>query len=208
MSTDVDGARLGLHTSGRLAVNLSDSQQAVVDYVVTPTERPEIEHPATGGWRVTTGGGGGLGASRSTVLVLKTRDFGRAELHAVAFSTGEGPSSRLFVRTVEDGNGGYEARPIGGGSAAAPRRDRPWVNFAAQWDPSSFRAGGSVVGDGAERASLVCMRFADGTTIEDAVDAATVLFEVDRAVTFPASVQIFDAAGVVLASYDDFDYLA
>jgi hypothetical protein len=51
---------------------------------------------------------------------------------------------------------------------------------------------------------MVRLTFADGTAIEDTVDDGVVLLCVSAGVTFPARVEIVDAAGDVLAEYDEF----
>jgi hypothetical protein len=187
-------------------MTLSDSQQAIVDYLVTPAEQAMVVGPIARGWTARAGArSGGSWGDRTTVHFIKTRAFEQAELHAVAFSTVQGQSCWLLVRTIPDDRDGYHVQPVGGGGGRDPKRDRPWVNLTAQWDSSSFRAGGSVTGQGADRARLVRMSFADGTSVEDTVDGGTVLFEAGRGVAFPAEVQVIDEAGNVLASYPEFE---
>ena len=70
-----------------------------------------------------------------------------------------------------------------------------------------FAAGGQVTGQDAEAARLVRLTFADRTTIEDAVENGTALFLTTPGATFPARVEILDAAGDVLAEYDEFNDL-
>lgn len=150
---------------------------------------------------------GGLNADRASVRFVKTRAFEGAELHYVAFRTTEGQLRTFLIRTVGDSRGGYDVQPIGGGGGSGPFRGYPWVNLAAQWDSSSFRAGGSITGQSADRARLVRMSFADGTIVEDTVDEDTVLFDAGRGVSFPAAVQVFDETGDLLVSYAEFEYL-
>lgn len=62
-----------------------------------------------------------------------------------------------------------------------------------------------MIGNTAEEARSVRLSFADGTTAEDAVDDAIVLFYVTPGVDFPAEVVILGDQGAVLAAYDEFD---
>lgn len=64
-----------------------------------------------------------------------------------------------------------------------------------------------MTGQGADAAHLIRLTFADGTAIDDIVDNGVVLFLTTPGVTFPAGVEILDAAGDVLAEYDEFNDL-
>lgn len=183
---------------------LSDSQRAVVDFLVEPrgaqcTPGRSAAHPTPSSCR-------GLPLARpESVRFLKTRAFDRCELHAVAYSAAAaGHPLQLVVRTARGDDGDLRVSVVGGGSAGRLERERPWVNLTAQWG-STFRAGGAVIGAGSERAGSVRLRFADGTAVEDSVDAGWVLFEVGHGVAFPAEVEVRDAAGAVLAAYSEFD---
>ena len=78
------------------------------------------------------------------------------------------------------------------------------MNFCAGFGPQDFSGGGYVVGDGAEKATSVRLRFANDILIEDSVDNGVVLFFEPRAVVAPANVSVVDRKGVTLVSYLEF----
>ena len=191
-------------------MTFTKSQQAVVDWAATPLAPQRGPRSLQGrtGWVVQAGlrsDGGGPGAVRETVRILKSRPFAAGELHAVAFETREGSSRTWVVRTFSQAAGCYEVLPIGGGGGGTPHREQPWVNVATQWGSSYFRAGGEVTGDGAGAARLVRMRFANAVVLEDDTEGDWVLFEAMQGVKFPADVEIFDTAGDLLSSYSEFE---
>jgi hypothetical protein len=49
------------------------------------------------------------------------------------------------------------------------------------------------------------LRFADGTAIEDSVDAGVVLFMTKRPVRWPVTVEILDGTGSMLTTYQAFE---
>jgi hypothetical protein len=61
-----------------------------------------------------------------------------------------------------------------------------------------------VIGTNSERAARARLLFADGTTLEDAVDAGIVLFMTEAPVRLPATVEILDGTGSVLTTYEAF----
>jgi len=62
-----------------------------------------------------------------------------------------------------------------------------------------------VIGTNSERAARARLLFADGTTLEDAVDAGIVLFMTEAPVRLPATVEILDGTGSVLTTYEAFE---
>jgi hypothetical protein len=170
---------------------------------------PESETVSTAsthqGWVSRVGRGRKPGADPGTVCFLKSRAFDECELHGVAFSTLDGLSMESIVRTWSDGNGANVVAPIGGGGGDGPHRDHPWVNFTAQWNSTVFRGGGVVIGEGAERAHVVRLSFANGTVAKDTVGGGMVLFEVPGPFTFPVEVDVLDAGAVLIHSYAEFE---
>jgi hypothetical protein len=181
-------------------VTLSGSQQAVVDYLAAPSEPTAFARAAPRG---PVARKSRPVAESGSVRIAKSRAFKGSELHAVLF-VADSHLWRMVIGTVPDETGGWKVHPVGGGSGGSPRRERPWVNLTAQFGPC-FRGGGEVIGQDADRARLVRMRFANGTTLEDSVEDGVVLFEADHAVSFPAEVQVLDATGELLASYAEFE---
>ncbi|MDQ6948793.1 MAG: hypothetical protein M3256_21675 [Actinomycetota bacterium] len=62
-----------------------------------------------------------------------------------------------------------------------------------------------MIGTNSERAARARLLFADGTTLEDAVDAGIVLFMTEAPVRLPATVEILDRTGSVLTTYEAFE---
>jgi hypothetical protein len=198
----MDGARIQEH----------ESHQAIADHLVSPPSASRRQRSPTGqrGWTgvVHTGDRGGEGADRATIHFAKTKVFPSCQLHQVRYIDWAGRSMNLLVRTWQGDDGEWRVAPCGGGGSDHPRRSRPWVNFAAGFGPGAFTGGGSVVGDGAEQASLVRLTFANAVVIEDAVEGGVVLYFEPRRVTTPATVDILDADGMSLARYEEFGGLA
>jgi hypothetical protein len=190
-------------------MSLTAAEQAAFDHLVAEPGRVTwTGAPSPGGWVASTRDGGGGGADPATVRFARSRAFLACQLHEVDFATRDGQAQSMVVRTWQEPDGSWAAEFIGGGGGREPRRSRPWVNFAAGWNAQQFSAGGHVIGQGAEAASLVRLTFADGTTIEDTVGNGVVLFFASRRVSFPARVEILGAAGNVLAEYDEFTEFA
>jgi hypothetical protein len=64
-----------------------------------------------------------------------------------------------------------------------------------------------VTGTDSERAARARLRFSNGTTLEDTVDADVVLFMAEAPVRLPATVEILDGTGSVLTTYVAFERL-
>ena len=184
------------------------AEQAVVDHLAAaPGPVTWVSPPSPGGWAAQARSGGGADADPATVRFRKGRAFPGCQLHEVDFVTRDGHPQHMLARTWQEPDGSWVAAPIGGGGGRQPYRSRPWVNFVAAWNAQLFAAGGQVTGQDAETARLVRLTFAGGTTIDDTIDHDTVLFFTTPGVTFPARVEILDAAGDVLADYDEFNDL-
>lgn len=184
---------------------LSEAQQAVLDLLITepgPVVRAGSVTPNQPVASVRLGGGSG--ADPTTVRFVRCREFPECQLHAVSYRTRDGHAREDVYRTVKQVDGRLSVHPIGGGGGGHPHRDRPWINFTAQWSEDSFAGGGYVIGNGAERARRVCITFADETCVEDELNEQVALFFVPHAVTFPARVEIFDDVGTTLAVYEEF----
>lgn len=184
------------------------AEQAVCDHLAaTPGPVTWVSPPSPGGWAASARSGGGAGADPATIRFRKSRAFPGCQLHDVHFITRDGRPQEMLARTWQEPDGSWVAAPIGGGDGRGPYRSRPWVNFAAQWNAQLFAAGGHVTGQRAGAAHLVRLTFADGTALEDLVDNGVALFFASPGVAFPARVEILDAAGDVLAEYDEFNDL-
>lgn len=195
-----------------MVVALSESEQAVVAWLAASGGWPDADHPsvcAPGGWVAEAGpGGGGPDGDPDSVHFHKTRRLGTADLHVVSFVTRRGKPQTWLVRTLESADGVHVADPIGGGTGPDPQRDFPWVNLAARWGPDGFYGGGTVAGEGAQRARRVRLRFPGGITLDDDTRGGAVVFGVEQEVRFPAQVDVLDASGTLMSTYPELGYLA
>ena len=190
----------------REAVTLaeSDVEEAIVATLVIDPAVP-ITSKTGSGWTASVGSGGGPGADPATIVFQKTRILPTCQMHSVAFTNYRGIPVEEIIRTWQNSDGSWAVAPVGGGGGHGPVRTKPWVNFAAQWGPEHFAAGGHVEGSGSEQAVTVRLIFTDGYTLEDSVDAGIVLFFEPRSVVFPADVEILDEHGELLTKYKEFD---
>lgn len=187
-------------------MSLTAAEQAIIDHLAAePGPVTWASPPSPGGWVASIRDGGGEGADPATVQFVKSRAFPGCQLHYLQFATREGRHQHMLIRTRRQAGGSWVADPIGGGAGLGPNRPRPWVNFAAQWNTNLFAAGGPVTG--AEAAHLVRLTFADGTTLQDVVQNGVVLLFASPGVTFPATVEILNVAGAILARYQEFNDL-
>jgi hypothetical protein len=95
-------------------------------------------------------------------------------------------------------------RGCAGGAGGDPARAHPWIDFGAWGWPQFFCGGGKVIGAGSERARQARLRFANGTTLEDTIDAGIVLFITEVPVQMPVTVEILDGTGAMLTTYQAF----
>lgn len=190
-----------------------ESHQAIADHLASQPAASRRRRPRTGqrGWTSVAhvGDRGGEGADPGTIQFAKTKVFPSCQLHQVNFVDWAGRAMTLLVRTWQVEDGTWRVAPCGGGGADGhPRRIRPWVNFTAGFGPDAFTGGGYVVGDGAERARVVRLTFANAVVIEDTVEGGVVLYFEPRRVATPAEVDILDAEGASLVRYEEFGGLA
>jgi hypothetical protein len=183
-----------------------DPKEAIIDRLSAPAGHLISEsRPAAGGWQSSVRGPGGEDAASDSVQFVKERSSSGRQLHLVRFSTRAGEQRRFVVGVVQQPGGLWEVRGFAGGGDNDPPRDHPWINFGAWGWPRFFCGGGSVIGTNSERAARARLRFAQGTTLEDAVDAGVVLFMTENPVQLPASVDILDGTGSLLATYEAFE---
>ena len=184
----------------------TDVEEAIVATLVSEPAVPITSKTGSSGWTASVGSGGGPGADPATIVFQKTRIQPTCQMHSVAFTNNRGIPVELIIRTWQKSDRSLVVAPVGGGSqGGAPVRTKPWVNFAAQWGPEHFAAGGHVEGSGSEQAVNVRLIFTDGYTLEDSVDAGIVLFFEPRSVVLPADVEILDEHGELLTKYKEFD---
>jgi hypothetical protein len=163
-----------------------------------------------GGWTSSTHYGGGPGADPATIQFVKTRTFPSCQMHYVRFTNRFRKIPCVSViRTWREEGGRVSVGPLGGGGADEPAREDPWVNMTAGWTANRFMGGGSVIGDGAENASLVRLTFTNGAVADDTVENGVVLFVLEPVeVVMPAVVTVLDATGTALVTYQEFEGFA
>jgi hypothetical protein len=186
------------------AMGYPDPRQAIVTQLAQPRRKPIWQSaPSAGGWRRAISRGGGRDADPDTMRFVKQRGIPGHELHAVAFADRDGRNYRYLVGVVQ-GAGGWQVKGLAGGGEGDPPRDQPWINFCGWGWPRSFRGGGWVIGSGSKAAARVRLRFRGGPMLEDTVDDGVVLLIADVRVDVPATAEILDASGSLLASHSAF----
>ncbi len=181
-----------------------DPRQAIIAQLAQPGAKPLWRsHPSPGGRRSAISRGGGQDADPGTIRFVKHRGIAGHELHAVTFDDRNGRPHRYLVG-VKDSANGWEISGLAGGGVGDPRRDQPWVNFCGWGWPSAFCGGGWVTGSGSADAARVRIRFRGGSVLEDTVYDGVVLLMADSRVDLPATAEIRDANGSLLASHSAF----
>ncbi|MDQ6876389.1 MAG: hypothetical protein M3082_01570 [Candidatus Dormibacteraeota bacterium] len=186
------------------AIGYPDPRQTIVAQLAQQRGNPLWQSaPSPGGWRGAISRSGGHDADPATVRFVKQREIPGHELHAVAFADQDGRTYRYLVGVVQ-GTGGWEVEGLAGGSGNEPPRDQPWVNFCGWGWRRSFYGGGWVIGSGSKATARVRLRFREGPMLEDTVDGGVVLSIADARVDVPATAEILDAKGSLLASHSAF----
>ncbi len=183
----------------------SDVRRTIIEWL-SAARGPLISQgpPSPGGWRSSIHRPGGEDADPDSISFIKERAVPGHQLHFVRFNTRRGEQRQLVVGVVRHADGQWEVRGCAGGGCGDPPRDHPWINFGAWGWPRFFCGGGRVIGVDAERAIRARLRFADGPSLEDSVDAGVVLFMSETEVRLPATVEIVDGTGSMLTSYEAF----
>src|ERR1700674_4627001 len=193
-------ARIGADVMGH-----ADPKQAIAAYLVQSRGKPMWEsQPSPEGWRGAVSRGAGRDAAPGTIRFVKQRSIPGHELHSVAFADSDGRRYRYLVGVVRSRDGSWQVSGLAGGGVGDPPRDRPWVNFCGWGWPGSFCGGGWVIGSGSAAAARVRLRFGAGPILEDTVDEGIVLLIANARVDMPATAEILDGAGSVLASHSAF----
>jgi hypothetical protein len=191
-------------------VNDADAWAAVLDVLARPMGRFMASSRSPGGWQAgTIRGGNAFGAEISTVRCVKERSSPMRRLYFLTFEATlpplgdrRHPYSHLLLLEYDASDGWREAGGAGGGGQLPPRSE-PRLNLAGGSGGDHFYAGGRI-----DRAGLdidrVRLRFADGSYLDDDAESDVALFLADTAVRLPATVEIYDRAGVQVASHPGF----
>ncbi len=185
-----------------------DPKRAIIDRLAAPPGHLILQSSSTtGGRQSSTRRPGGEDADPASVEFVKERGSRGYQLHFVRFRTKAGDQRESIVGVMQQPDGRWEVRGSAGGGGADPPRAHPWINLGAWGWPGFFCGGGRVIGTDSKRAARARLRFSDGTTLEDTVDADVVLFMTHDSVKLPATVEILDPAGSILTTHEAFKAL-
>jgi len=160
--------------------------------------------PQEGGWR-SRPSRSGMGADVSTMRFLKERGIPRRQVHAVTFDTVEGQQMRFTCDLAQDNDGNWHVKGGTGSSADdSPVRATPWANLGGGGWPANFYAGGVVLDNGSDVARVRLIA-ANGTLMEDTVDAGVVLFVTDQRVELPLQAELYDRNGRMVGQHVAFE---
>lgn len=141
-------------------------------------------------------------ADPATVRVLKERGIPGRRLFAVTFEdeASHQPWFWLVAAERDDPTGAWVASGGAGGAGSDPEPKEPRVNLAGWWGRGRFYAGGRVLAAGKEVA-WARLRTANGLELEDDTNGGVALFLTDRPADTPATVDIHDRQGRLLARH-------
>lgn len=193
-----------------MQMGASDPEQAILDQLAGPVGQWEPGGTSPGGIRSgIVHGGNPEQADLSTVRFVKHRESARRHLYFVTFEGTHprlGPQVRSFdyVYPVEpDPDGGWRVFGGAGGAGEPPRRSTPWVNLGGGGWPDRFFAGGRIDNAGLDIVRVE-LRFANGLTLQDDIEAGVALFITDETVELPATVALLDDASNEVAAHHAF----
>jgi hypothetical protein len=141
-----------------------------------------------------------------TISPLKRRASASRQLWYVTCEAEDQDGQRQpwhwIVETSLGEFGRWKAHGVAGGSGSdLPRKGFPWANLGGGWGRTGLLAGGTVE-DAGNDVRRVRLTDAKGNAMEDAVDDGIVLFISDEPVAMPMRVDLYDAAGHVVATHD------
>jgi len=178
-----------------------DPRQVMRDYLGAPSVLiSDTPDRRGGGWH-SRQSRGGMGADVATMRFLKERGIPKRQVHAVAFDTAEGWRMRFTCDLAQDDDGNWRVQGgAGGGADGGPVRATPWVNLGGGGWPANFYAGGDVLDNGLDVARVRLIA-ANGTIMEDTVDAGVVLFVTDQPVELPVRAELYDRTGQIVGQH-------
>jgi hypothetical protein len=186
----------------------ADPRQAVVEHLVAPAgERIDdgVREPgARPGPLPVVYAGKPYAARSDSIETRKERGVAGRRLFAVAFDDVSGNRWCYLVAAEHNGDGWVAHGVAGGSDGPAPSSRRPSasatpsIDICGQWGADRLYIGGELA-PGAAAVGDVRLTLADGTRMTDDGASGVVLF-VGRAGAGPATVEIFDEHGDLLAS--------
>ncbi|MGI8556689.1 MAG: hypothetical protein ACR2ND_00005 [Solirubrobacteraceae bacterium] len=142
-------------------------------------------------------------ADRTTIQFVKERGIPDRRLYAVTFDDEQHESWFWLVAAERDRTDNWIAVDVAGGSGQDPQRSKPWLNLCGSWGQGRLYAGGEIHTAGAN-VGEVRLTLADGTQLTDDAQADVALFLSDQVAAEPATVDIYDTNGHLLATHTAF----
>jgi hypothetical protein len=185
-----------------------DPREVIIEHLTQPSAGlPPVRHVAPGPEDlpmqpmpgVITGNP--FTADRATIQFVKERGTPNRRLYAVSFDDEQHNSWFWLVAAERDHRtGSWVAVDVAGGSGQIPQRSEPWLNLAGSWGQGRLYAGGEIHTAGASVAE-VRLTLLDGTQLADDAQADVALFLSDQTAAEPATVDIYDTNGQLLATH-------
>lgn len=186
-----------------------DARRAIIEHLTEPSTRERLiqDAPPPGDGPAARPGasvvhGKPFAADQPTIQFVKERGIPDRRLYAVTFDDEQHQSWFWLIAAERDRTGSWSAVGVAGGSGQVPERSEPWLNLAGSWGQGRLYAGGEIHPAGASVAK-VRLTLADGTQLTDNAQAGVALFISDQ-VAEPATVDIYDTTGQLLASHAAF----
>ena len=173
---------------------------AVRAWVSRPAVAATTTRADPSGWVARTYTGGSAHEAKADSLhILRQKVLGARALVAVEYEDQDGHSLSYVCGALENDDATWTVTGAAGASRDGhPPRPEPWANLGGWGNQRFLCAGGRVHGDGV---SLIRLVGADGQAIEDIVAQGYALLIGDLPFGESYTVELFDAAGQLLATH-------
>jgi hypothetical protein len=142
-------------------------------------------------------------ADPASLRILRRRRTSDGWLFAVRFRRRSGLEC-FWLSGVLERQDGWAVTDGAGGGVGQPRSELPWLNLCGWGWPQLLRAGGRVVGAGADGAASVRLTLGDGRVLEDGLEDGVALLVADGPDATPRLVEILDPDGALLSRHPAF----
>ncbi len=187
-----------------------DPRRAIIEHLTQPSAgrlvRPAAPRPGDLPMRPVASfgvSGNPFTADRTTIQFVKERSIHGRRLYAVTFDDEQHESWFWLIAAERDPTGNWTAVDVAGGSGQSPQRSQPWLDLCGSWGQGRLYAGGEICTAGAS-VGVVRLTLADGTQLTDDAQADVALFLSDQVAAEPATVDIYDTNGHLLATHAAF----
>lgn len=181
----------------------SDPKQVIVDWLIRPSAFIS-ESQNAGGWK-TQQQSEGQDADPATIRFLKERTIPGRQVHSVAFESlmdGRRSNEHWTVEVMQDDTGAWRVCSSASGVGdIGPIRDHPWASLGGGGWPDEFHAGGRVIDNGLDIATVRLVAGND-VTLEDTVDNGLVLFITDQRVEPPIHAELYERSGLLVSRHE------